>query len=462
MGEPMMLVPAADPSRLGRYRLVEKLGDGGMAVIWRAILDGPNGFQREVVIKRIRPSRASDANFRQMLATEARLSAQLHHPSIVQIYDFGELDGDLYLVMERVDGIDLGRLFRACLRRGCQVPVALACYIIGEVASALSYAHALSDDKGQPLQLVHRDVSPSNIMITSFGGVKLLDFGIAKAAPHARPGQPATQAGRLRGTVSYLSPEQASGLPVDGRSDLFSLGVVFHELLTMQRLFVDGPPLEMIQRIRNLPPPPPSSLAPSVPQDVEAVVMKMLARTRDQRFATGDEVAEALLPITRRLGGDAIMLRRLLAEVAPESEERSPPEPSKRTQPLAFVPPASGPARRPRKVMALAWLLALVLALGARIFGDLAPTPSATLAASVTPSPSPAPATVWLAVAGPDGASVTLDGKPLGALPLAVKLPRRGGVRQLEVTHPNFLPWRSQIVAESDLALVAAPRKRPR
>jgi eukaryotic-like serine/threonine-protein kinase len=300
--------------QFGRFRLLEDLGRGGMAVISRAVVDGPRGFQRELVVKRIQPALAQP-RFVNLLATEARLSARLHHPGIVQVYEFGDVDGEYYLAMELVEGLDLRHVRRAWARREQRPPVGVVCHIVREVASALAYAHALTDSDGRPLQIVHRDVSPSNIMITPLGTVKLLDFGIAKAADHIRCDQTPTDVGWLRGKISYLSPEQAAGWPLDGRTDIFSLGIVFYELLTMERLFPSTPAFQTIRRIREVDVPPPRTLVPELPADVEAVVMKMLARAPDHRFANCDELVTALTPITRRLDGDAAALRRCYVEL---------------------------------------------------------------------------------------------------------------------------------------------------
>ncbi len=212
--------PTAQGRPFGRYRLIERIGAGGMAIVYRAIADGPEGFARSFVIKRLLPELSRDPNFARMIVSEARLSALLQHPNIVQVFELGQVGDESYIAMEYVDGIDLVMLIKACLKKQAPLPVAAACYIVSEVATALAYAHELCDDGGQSLGIVHRDVTPSNIMVTMTGGVKLLDFGIAKAASAVQ--EERTRTGSLKGKISYLSPEQAEGYKVDRRSDIFA------------------------------------------------------------------------------------------------------------------------------------------------------------------------------------------------------------------------------------------------
>jgi serine/threonine-protein kinase len=338
-----------EQQQFGRYRLLENLAGGGMATVSRAVVDGPHGFERQLVIKRIQRALVSPT-FVHMLATEARLSARLHHPGIVQVYEFGAVDGEYYLAMELVDGIDLHRLKRLCTQQQQRIPLGIACFIVREVAAALAYAHALCDGQGRPLSIVHRDISPSNVMVSPLGAVKLLDFGIAKAADHIRTDQTPTQVGWLRGKINYVSPEQAQGAPMDARSDIFSLGIVFHELLTMQRLFGGSTAFETLRRIRDFDVLPPSRTAPDVPPDLDAIVVRMMARKPWERFANCDELVAALTPIVRRLEGDAAALTRFVADLGvrvrgPAADEVAPePTPTLPTPippPLDDAPPSS-------------------------------------------------------------------------------------------------------------------------
>jgi serine/threonine-protein kinase len=306
-----------EATRFGRYRLLEDIGAGGMAVVSRAVVDGPRGFSRDIVIKRILRPFSSDPSFVRMLATEARLSARLRHPGIVQVHDFGEVDGEYFLAMELVDGCDLRELLNACIERRRPLPPGVACYIAGEVAGALAYAHTLSDEEGQPLNIVHRDVSPSNVMVTPSGAIKLLDFGIALADDRLRVDQTLTTIGGLKGKLGYLSPEQIEGRPADSRTDQFSLGIVLYEMLTAERLFKASGEIEMMRQIREVAVAPPSTINPAVPAELDDVVCKMLARDPAMRYAGGDELQAALAPVARKLEGDGAALRRFLRELGP-------------------------------------------------------------------------------------------------------------------------------------------------
>jgi len=333
----------------GRYRLLEPLGHGGMAVVYRAVSGEPERDSDTLVIKRILPNHSRDPHFVKMLISEARVSALLRHASIVQMYELGSVEGEHYIAMEYVDGLNLRTVLRACAAAERHLPPGLACLIIREVASALHYAHSLEDADGRALGIVHRDVSPSNVMISRAGAVKVLDFGIAKAAEHIRDDH--TTTGALKGKISYMSPEQASAEPVDARSDIFSLGIVFWEALTNTRLFKGESDLHSLKLIRETTPPPPSELAPWVDREIDAVVGKMLARRREDRFASCQEVVDALAPIIQREAAGEAALAQFLdgldadvvaAEAPPPME---PPAPfdkgeTRRIEPVVLVPGA--------------------------------------------------------------------------------------------------------------------------
>jgi serine/threonine protein kinase len=300
----------------GKYRLLDELGSGGMATVHRAMLNGPEGFELELVIKRIRGDFSGmTSNSLAMLLTEARISAKLRHPSIVQVYELGDVDGDFYLAMELVDGWDLRRLLEACEQRRRALSPGVACFIVGQVANALAYAHSLKEVDGRPLGILHRDLSPSNMMVTPAGGVKLLDFGIAKVAAHVRHDLPDTAEHTIKGKVVYMSPEQSRGMALDGRSDLFSLGIVFYELLTGQRPFSGQNMLDTMLSIYQGKITPPSKLRSTIPKEVDAVILKLLAPDKEQRYANGTEVFQALTKLTRRLEGDASSLQTTIEEL---------------------------------------------------------------------------------------------------------------------------------------------------
>jgi eukaryotic-like serine/threonine-protein kinase len=272
--------PALDRDRtqFGKYTLVERLGRGGMADVWKAKISGPGGFQRTLVIKRILPHLVEDEQFKQMFVAEARLSARLNHANIVQVFELGDVDGEFYLAMEYVRGRDLVNVVRAQLLKGLPPP-GMGAFVARELCRALAYAHALTDDNGTPLRLIHRDVSPSNVMISFDGAVKLLDFGIAKALAEANENRTVT--GTLKGKFGYMSPEQVEGKEVDNRADLFAAGVVLHEILTGKRLFKGASDLQTIAMVRDAKVDPPSLHNPAVPRELDDICLKALARLPD-------------------------------------------------------------------------------------------------------------------------------------------------------------------------------------
>ena len=219
-----------------------------MAEVFRAKITSSHGFEKILVIKRILPHLAADPNFVAMFIDEAKLTAQLTHPKIVQVLDFGEVRGQYFIALEYVDGFDALGLLRVAAQKRVHVPRALAVFIVSEVLEALDYAHNARDMEGKPMQIVHRDISPSNIFISKRGDVKLGDFGIA----HAQRRESKTQAGTLKGKYGYMSPEQVVGEPIDARSDLFAVGVVLAELLTGRRLFTAPADLDVLLKVRDV------------------------------------------------------------------------------------------------------------------------------------------------------------------------------------------------------------------
>lgn len=327
-----MAVRPEGEQRFGRYRLVEMLGEGGMAIVYRAVVDGPEGFARQVVLKRILPRLSSNPKFVNMFLAEARLCALLHHPSIVQVHDLGEIGGDYFLAMEYVDGLDLATVMSRASHNRRVMPPGVACQLALQIADALGYAHGLEDAEHRPLEIVHRDVSPSNIMITTQGVAKLLDFGIAKVAAHAAAEH--TRTGTLKGKVSYMSPEQAEGTAVDRRTDIFALGIVLWECLTGERLFGGtGDEMETLLRVREAKIWPPSSVRPDIEPDIDAVVMRMLAKTPEARFQSCAEVMSALRPIVHRLDADSTSLREFVASTATANDSPVPAAPRDVTTP---------------------------------------------------------------------------------------------------------------------------------
>ena len=276
--------------RLGKYDLLERLAIGGMAELFLARASAQHGFTKTVVLKRILPSFAEQSDFVQMFLNEARLAAGLHHPNIAQVFDFGEDNGEYFFTMEYVAGRNVRQLLAAARRQGTSLPLGCALHIVENVAAGLHHAHEHRDSDGTPLQIVHRDVSPSNVIVTYEGNVKLVDFGVAKIAALG----PATLAGSLKGKVAYMSPEQCRAELVDRRSDIFSLGILLWELTTGRKLFAGADGLALLKQVERADVPRPSSVAPNYPRELEDIVLKALARDRDQRYATAHEFRVAL------------------------------------------------------------------------------------------------------------------------------------------------------------------------
>jgi serine/threonine protein kinase len=273
--------------KLDDLLLLEKLAAGGMAEVYRAIQQGYGGFEKVVAVKRILPHFASDEEFKNMFVMEAQLSGLMQHPNVVQVFSNGESDGYLYLVMEFVDGKNLRQLLARADKQKVRIPIEMACYILAEAAKGLEYAHSFVDERtGQGMEIVHRDMSPQNIMLSYDGGVKIVDFGIAKAAARSEH----TRAGVLKGKFGYMSPEQAQGMPIDRRTDIFALGIIFFELLTQRRLFSHDDDMRTLQLIRECNVPRPSKYNPSISPALDRIVLKALAKNRSDRYATAGEL----------------------------------------------------------------------------------------------------------------------------------------------------------------------------
>ena len=300
--------------RFGRYVLLERIGSGGMAEVFRAVAMGAEGFQRTFVLKRIRSDRSTSQNFVEMFVNEARISALLDHENIVQTYDFGEVDGCYFLTMEYLRGRDLATTLRQLYSRGQGVEPGIVAFVGLQVARGLAYAHSLTAATGVPLNIVHRDVTPSNIMLLRSGGVKLLDFGIAKTRGEFTLGEN-TETGVCKGKLPYLSPEQVEGRSVDRRSDVFALGVVLWEALTGKRLFLGRTDYETMQNVVGRPIPPPSTLRPEVPLAIDRIVLRALERQPDQRYPDARAMAGDLEGIVQDLGYRSEAVPQLLDDL---------------------------------------------------------------------------------------------------------------------------------------------------
>ena len=292
----------------GKYEIGERIGGGGMADVFRAVIRGAEGFEREVAVKRIKRNISTDKGFAKLFIDEARLAAKLMHPNVVQTIDFDRDEtGCFYLVMELIDGVDLRELVASG-----RVPISAVVFIVSEVLRALDYAHEMVAD-GRPLTIVHRDITPHNIMLSWQGSVKVVDFGIAKAIE----GSLVSRSGSLKGKVAYMSPEQVHGQELDGRSDLFALGIILHELLTGQRLFIAKTEAATLSQVLTKPIASPRAINDQVPADIDAVVMRLLARDRAHRFERARDALDALSTCAAAGGRGRTDLETVLGERFP-------------------------------------------------------------------------------------------------------------------------------------------------
>jgi serine/threonine protein kinase len=270
----------------GPYRLLERVAMGGMAEVFKAKRTGVEGFEKVLAVKRILPHLSDNKEFVDMFIDEAKMVAGLAHPNIVQIFDLGKIEKSYYIAMEYVHGRDLRSILRRARERDVRIPLDLSAVVVSKVCSALEFAHRKKDERGRAMMIVHRDISPQNILISFEGDVKLTDFGIAKAATKAS----ITDAGALRGKLLYMSPEQAWGKPMDRRSDVFSLGIVFYEMVTDHRPFLGNSEMSILEMVRECRVAKPSTLNPAVPEKLENVIMMALARDPDDRYQDAAEM----------------------------------------------------------------------------------------------------------------------------------------------------------------------------
>jgi eukaryotic-like serine/threonine-protein kinase len=273
-----------------RYQILERIAEGGMAVVDRALAIGPDGFQRELVLKRIRPRFSRDERFARMFVDEARIVSQLFHSNIVQIYEFGKIDGDYFLAMEYVPGVDLARLLARLEAEEERFPLPLAIFVTIEICRALDYAHRKRGPDGASLNIVHRDVSPVNVLISTEGAVKLADFGIARANERREQ----TMDGVIKGKVAFMAPEQLRDEPLDGRSDLYSAAVVLYRMLAGRHPYAGRTDGETIQRALEVVPAPLSDSEDGVPTALDAILSRALSKERRDRHATAAELVEDL------------------------------------------------------------------------------------------------------------------------------------------------------------------------
>jgi serine/threonine protein kinase len=482
-----------------------------MAEIFLGRFVGPQGFERPVAMKRILPHLAEERAFLDMFVAEARIAAGIRHARVAQVYELADCDGDYLLVMEYVEGESVGGLMRRMWLRGESLDRVLAAHIVAEACAGLHAAHELTDAHGASLGVVHRDVSPQNVMITYGGEVKVLDFGIAKAHDSGR-----TKTGHVKGKCEYMSPEQCRGERLDRQSDIFSLGILLYELSVGKRLFKRENGLLAFQAICNAPIPRPTEVDPAYPQVLEPICARALARERRDRYATTLEMRrdllaaihkmtgaegrageeELLADLMARLFADRIEDKREMLRQAPlNAIERIPvaevdahvelPEVPRET-PIELRLEAMSPVTSPSAVvrrrvrLAVAAAMAAVAVGWALWFADRAPDSIARIAsesiasepstnaaepvavAAPAPEPSPGaplpveqPATVTLAVeSNPPGAEVSIDGKQVGSTPFSTDLARTDEALTLTVSRRGFRPLTERMVPDADQKLI--------
>jgi serine/threonine protein kinase len=327
---------------LGRYELLLPVAAGGMAMVWAARLRGSRGFQKIVAVKTMLPKLSEDPQFEKMFLDEASLASRIQHPNVVEVLDLGEQDGVLFIAMEWLDGVPLNQLMKAA-KIASGIPLDVAVHFLTHAAEGLHAAHELKDDRGQSIGLVHRDVSPQNIIVGYDGFTKMVDFGLAKATAL---GDGATRAGQLKGKISYMAPEQVRGDPLDRRADLFALGVVLYAVTTGKHPFrreSEGATLFAISSPD--PAPAPSKFIEGYPEKLETVLMKAIAKNPNDRFSTALEMARALeetLPEAERVhGGERVgrFVNELLG--AQREEQRAQLAEALRRADRASLSPAS-------------------------------------------------------------------------------------------------------------------------
>lgn len=321
-----------EPVPFGKYLLLERISVGGMAEVFKAKTFGVGGFEKVVAVKRILPSLAEDTEFVEMFVDEAKICGQLQHANIGQVYELGRVDETHFIAMEFVWGRDLLQVSNRLRKNKHLIDPRLAALIAAEACDGLDYAHRKKDQSGRWLQIIHRDISPQNLLVSFDGEVKIVDFGIAKAALRNSK----TQAGVLKGKFGYMSPEQVRGLPIDRRSDIFALGIILWELLTNEKLFTGETDFETLERVKNGAVPLPSSKNPKIPKALDLIVKKALERGVEDRYAWASEMREALLHYVHEGEGavSAKKLSNLMRELFAPELDRSSDGGANKTQPI--------------------------------------------------------------------------------------------------------------------------------
>jgi serine/threonine protein kinase len=449
-----------DSRQLDRFELVAELATGGMATVYLARVSGVGGFQRFVAIKRLHPHLAREPEFIEMFLDEARLAARIHHPNVVSILEIGASEQGYYIVMEYIEGDTLGRLLSRAAQTGQRLPIEVGLRIVVDMLAGLEAAHELTDDDGNPLHIVHRDVSPQNVLVGVDGNSKLTDFGVARATSRLS----VTRSGQLKGKVAYMAPEQARGdAAVDHRADIFAAGVVLWEVLAGRRLFKADGEAQTLNKVLTDPIPSVASVWAGVPPTLASISAKALERDRMSRYQTARELAEALETEARALG-----FQGTNRDVAGYLEEALRPEITSQREAVRAWVARTDPGRKSYSQTPAPGQVATRIE---RKLGSI-PPPSLSGVASLPPPPRvpsiapPRPASAAEAV--PSAASTTPEG--IGAIrsPSSDSLPRSpDSTRPMRPVRPSdgaaVWPWLMLVAAAlaGGLAWVLWTRARP-
>ncbi len=385
------------PAQLGRYRIIERLAAGGMGEVFLARQEGPAGFARPAVVKRILAHLAAEPGFVEMFLAEARLAAVLSHPNVVQIFELGQADGSWFIAMEYIHGRSVRALGQRAAQKGERVNPVQAARVLAQALEGLHYAHTATAEDGQPLKIVHRDVSPDNLFVGFNGVVKVLDFGIAKAANAIAT----TRTGELKGKFAYMAPEQVLARPLDARTDVYSAGVVLYELLAGERPFPELSDAALTYHIACVPPPPLGPKAPQAPEELCALVLKALEKDPALRWQSAEEFAHALEAFVHSVGENphnaatGAYLKVMFAEASTEELALVAPPPDGVTEPGSLPPTraANSAPLDPWGLAAPTGEATFEPPTGSGSFGmTQAPAPAATIASPDAPVAPLAPA----------------------------------------------------------------------
>lgn len=464
--------PTFQPETFGKYYLVDRVATGGMAEIFKAKTYSTAGFEKLQVIKRILSHLSDNEEFVSMFIDEAKISVSLQHANLVQIYDFGKLRNNYYIAMELVEGKDVKQLLRKLAQKRKLMPEDFAVYIAHEVCKGLDYAHRKTNLQGEPLNIIHRDMSPSNVLVSYSGEVKIADFGIAKAEMSTYT----TKDGVLKGKFEYMSPEQARGDEVKQASDLFSVGIILYEMLTGRRLFKCDNEIQTLEKIKAVAIRPPSSMNPNIPPRLDEIVMKALAKDVKDRYADAREFQQDLLEYM--YPNTPPVIQRTLAHFMEQTfevergEERTRLEQGSKAALALHQTQEAQEAQRAQAAAAVDWeetpssttmrpeprrlptwavavvLLALLLAVGSAVWLAMNPPEPQVVEVQVNPTR----AALVVKVSAP--ARVLLDGQPAGEGTKVSLGDLSPGAHTLRVEAEGYLPYEENLTLEAGDRLV--------